>query len=106
MNLKDLFCLLRALHLMSPRQRRAFFDLATVQQLRIIEQACYNLLKNPRGLTPNQLRQAKKYSRSIKILARPQFSIDQKRGLLKQRGGFLGALLPLLGTIVSAVISR
>ena len=106
MNIRDLLCMLRALQLMSPRQRRAFFELASVHQLKVFEQACYNLLKNPRGLTVKQLKEARKYSRNIRILARPNYTIEQKRALLKQRGGFLGALLPLLGTIVSAVISR
>ena len=45
MNLEEFDCLLRALNLMSPRQRRAFFELASIKQMRVFEEACYNLIK-------------------------------------------------------------
>ena len=105
MNIKDSLCMLRALQLISSRQCRAFSELASVQQLKVFEQACHDSSKNPRGLIVEKLKEARKYSRNIRIWARTNYTIEQKRALLKQRGGFLGASLPLLGTIVSAVIS-
>ena len=106
MNLHDLSCLLRSLELMTPRQRRSFFDLATIRQLRIMEQACFNLLKNPRGLTKTQLLVAQNYANYIKFLARQHNTLNSKKRLLIQKGGFLNILLPLLSTVVSAALSR
>jgi hypothetical protein len=79
---------------MSPRQRRGFFKLATPQQMRVFEEACYNLVKN----------KTKKYGGTIKVLALRGNSIKRKRIILSQKGGFLGALLPILASIVTSFI--
>ena len=88
---------------MSPRQRRAFFQLATVSQMRAMEEACYNLVKNKKY---KDKKVPKKYAATIKVLSRKNYSIKSKRQLLIQKGGFLGALLPVLASIVTSLIAK
>jgi hypothetical protein len=104
MNFKEFDILLRALQLMSPRQRRGFFKLATPQQMRVFEEACYNLVKNKKLSKKNLGLLAKKYGSTIKVLALRGNSIKKKRVILSQKGGFLGALLPILASIVTSFI--
>lgn len=106
MNLEEFDCLLRALNLMSPRQRRAFFELASIKQMRIFEEACYNLVKN-KNITQKDIKLlAKKYGPIIKVLAQKKFSVKAKKSILTQKGGFLSALLPVLASIVTSLISK
>jgi hypothetical protein len=103
MNLEEFSYLLKALELMSPRQRRSFFQLASVKQMRAFEEACYNLLKNKKISKIKNL--SKKHITTIKVLGRKNYSIKTKKALLVQKGGFLGAILPILASIVTSFIS-
>ena len=96
--------LITALTIMKPAQRRAFFELATPKQICVIEEVFLNLLKNPRGLSKQHLATAKRYARRIKRLADYKTATQTKRRILCQRGGFLGALLPILGTLLASFI--
>jgi hypothetical protein len=104
MNADDLRCMLRHLEMMSPRQRRSFFALATLKQIRVMEEACYNLVKNKKLSSKQLTALAKKHGSSIKVIARRKYPTKVKRALLSQKGGFLGALLPILATIVTSFI--
>ena len=98
--------LLTALSVMSPRQRRAFFELVNKRQLRMIEEVFLNLLKNPVGIAKKDLATDKKYSEQIKKLANPDIAAKSKKKLLNQRGGFLGAILPILGSLLASFITK
>jgi hypothetical protein len=104
MNLEEFSYLLKALELMSPRQRRSFFQLASVKQMRAFEEACYNLLKNKK-ISKKIKNLSKKHITTIKVLGRKNYSIKTKKALLVQKGGFLGAILPILASIVTSFIS-
>jgi hypothetical protein len=104
MNLKEFDCLLRALQLMSPRQRRSFFQLATLKQLRVFEEACFNLVKNSKINKKEMDALVKKYGSTIKVLARKKYSLKTKKILLIQKGGFIAALLPVLASIVTSFL--
>jgi len=104
MSLRQLECLLETLQFLSPRQRRLVLNSLTIKQMKIFEQAFYNLVKNPKGLTPNQLKRLTPHISSIKTLARAGYKLRRKKKVLAQKGGFLNILLPILGTLVSSFI--
>jgi hypothetical protein len=89
---------------MKPKQRRVFFATATKHQLRALEDACLNLLKNPRGLKKGDLARVRKYKEQIRMLSSRYEAVKKKRKVLSQRGGFLSVLLPLLTTLASAFV--
>ncbi len=104
MNFEEFQGLLQALQLMSPRQKRAFFQLVTPAQMRVLEEACFNLVKNPKLKSKELKSLAKKYGGSIKVIA--QTNPSSKKKALLQKGGFLGALLPVLATVISSLIAN
>ncbi len=106
MSPEEFLSLLEALQLMSPRQRRAFFTLATAKQMRTLEEACYNLVKNSKFKSKELNALAKTHGNSIKVLADRSKPKALKRKLLIQKGGFLGAVLPVIASIVMSLISR
>ena len=105
MNLQDFECLLKALQLMSPKQRRSFFQLATAEQMRAFEEGCYNLVKNKKVNSAEIKKISKVHGSTIKELARKGNSIKIKKTLLTQKGGFLGILLSALASIVTSIIT-
>jgi hypothetical protein len=106
MTAEDILDLINALRLMNPGQRRAFFRLATRKQIRSIEEACLNLIKNPVGVPDGDLARARAHVITIKKLANRDLSYITKRNILQQKGGFLGALLPVLGSLVASFIAK
>jgi hypothetical protein len=91
---------------MSPQQRRAYFSLATTGQLKALEDACLNVLKNPRGLTREELDSLGPYREQIRVLSRKHELIATKRKVLTQRGRFLAILLPILSKMVASFMQQ
>lgn len=106
MKLEKISELLTALTIMTPRQRRAFFELATAEQLRMMEELFLNLLKNPVGISKRDLATARKYKSHIQKLANTEISKKRKKRILNQKGGFLTALIPILGSLLGAFLPR
>ena len=105
MNLQEFECLLKALQLMSPKQRRAFFHLATAVQMKAFEEGCYNLVKNKKFNSAKMKKISKRHGNNIKELARKTTTKKDKKALLTQKGGFLGILLSALASIVTSIIT-
>jgi hypothetical protein len=89
---------------LKPKQRQQFFATATKQQLKALEEACLNLLKNPAGLRKVDLARVRNYREKIRILSGKYETVRKKRKILTQRGGFLSTLLPILLTLVTSFI--
>lgn len=106
MKLEKISDVLTALSVMTQRQRRAFFELATAEQLKIMEELFLNLLKNPVGISKRDLATARKYKNHIQKLASTEIPRNKKKRILNQKGGFLTALLPVLGSLLGAFLPR
>ena len=91
---------------LKPQQQRQFFKSATKAQLKPIEEACLNLLKNPSGIKKADLAKVKKYKSAIKTISSRHDLIKRKRRVLSQRGGFLATLLPILMSLVSSFTQK
>jgi hypothetical protein len=105
MEIQEFDILLRALLLMSPRQRRAFFKLASAKQMRAFEEACFNLVKNSKLNNKDLKKLGSVYGPTIKVLARRDYSIRAKKAILTQKGGFLATLLPVIASIITSLIA-
>ena len=104
--LEDVDCLLRALQLMSPRQRNFFLRTMNKDQMRILEVAFFNLATNHRGLSKADERVLSRHKQKIETVASTNYKHTEKRKLLTQKGGFIGALLPILGTLVTSFLTK
>jgi hypothetical protein len=95
---------LETLSLFSTKQRNAVLRKLSREQLKTLEEACYNLLKNPQGLNGVHLAWARSKKRTLRKLADKQITKKSKQKILTQKGGFLSALLPVLVSLVSSFV--
>ena len=104
MSAEDVLYFVKFVHLMTPRQRKGFFESANQKQMRLLETACLNLAKNHEGLTEQQIKTLHKFKRGIKIMASKGFSIKEKKKIALQKGGFLPSILPIIASLASSLI--
>jgi len=102
---EDVIKLLELLEFLTPRQRNFFLQTLNKEQMRILEVAFLNLATNHRGLTKKQENILSKFKRPVEIIASKNYTLGEKRRVVNQKGGFLGAILPILGTVVTALLT-
>ena len=72
-------------------------------ELKTVCDICHNILTRNINISPKQLARLSKHKKLVRALG-SRSSLRSKRKYLQQRGGFLAALLPLLGTVASTLI--
>ncbi len=77
------------------KERSLLIDAANNQQIKAVSECIDNVIKGNVPITENQLRIIRRYKHVLRSLAKKCLSIKKKRNLLKQKGGFLGTLLPI-----------
>ena len=105
-SLEEVQELLTALNVLTPKQTNYFLQTMNARQMRILEIAFYNLAINPKGLSTADKKVLSKYKNRIEAIASKDYSHTEKRDILKKRGGFIGALPPILGTLVTSFLTR
>ena len=105
-SLEEVEQLLTALKVLTPKQTNYFLQTMNARQMRILEVAFYNLAINPKGLSTADKKVLSKYKNRIEAIASKDYSHTEKRDILNKRGGFIGALLPILGTLVTSFLTR
>lgn len=90
------------------KRRRKLIANASVGQLNCVRNLCYHLCKGKYRLPEKVRRKILPYRKDIRDLANKK-KLKSKSGLKRRlimRGGFLGALLPLVLGLLSPVIQR
>ena len=105
-SLEEVQQLLTALNLLTPKQTNYFLQTMNARQMRILEVAFYNLAINPKGLSTADKKVLSKYKNKTEAIASKDYSHTEKRDILNKRGGFIGALLSILGTLVTSFLTR
>jgi hypothetical protein len=97
--LRELAPLVATLESLKPKQRRQLLENCNKKHLKGFEEVCCNICKNPSlRLTQKQLLVCKKWRKPIKLLALRKHPLKAKKQILLQKGGFIGALIPLIAT--------
>ena len=104
MSAEDVLYFAKFVDIMTPKQRKSFFQSANQKQMRLLETACLNLAKNHDGLTKEQVATLHNYKRGIKIMASKGFSIKEKRKVALQKGGLLPAIIPIIASLAGSLI--
>ena len=73
-------------------------------QMRVLEVACFNLATDHRGLGKKGESILRKHKNKIKNLASKNFKHSEKRKVV-QSIGFLPAILPIIGTLLSSFLT-
>lgn len=105
---QKLLIILQALCHLNKEQRVAVLRRADTSLIRCICECALNILQGNIPVKLSQKNKLKRYKKVLRTLATPKKSINKKKNLIVQKGGgFLPLLLaPILGTLISNVISR
>jgi hypothetical protein len=91
---------------LKPHQRKILLSFLTKDQVKAFEEVAVNIVKNTTTLSPQQLRVCQRWRKPLKLLALKKYPFKAKKEILQQKGGFFPALLPLLASVIGAVIAR
>ena len=72
--------------------------------LRGVTEVAVNLVKGSVNLNDDKDKTCRRWRKSLRLLALKRYSNKEKRKLL-QKGGFLGAILPVLASVLGAIIN-
>ena len=80
------------------KHRNALIDIATSDEICALIEACHNLLRNKKvKISKKDKDKLKRYKNHIRAIAnKRKGSLNNKRLILKQHGGFLPVALPLI----------
>jgi hypothetical protein len=101
---KDLTPYVLTLKSLKPKQRKVLLGYCRKEQLRAIEELALNIVKGTTPLSNADIQTRRKWRRSLKLLALKRYPIKAKKEIL-QKGGFLGAILPVLATLLGTVLN-
>ena len=91
---------------LKPKQRKALLASLSKEQIKAIEEVSLNIVKNTTSLSPDQIRVCERWRRPLKLLALKKYPYRAKKELLQQKGGFFPAILPILASVIGAVLAR
>jgi hypothetical protein len=80
---------------------------ASAGEIKTLVEIIRNLLRGKfPGLTASQRKKLRPYKNIFRQVAKPNVSLEDRKLLLNQHGGFLGTVLvPLLGMLLSTIVS-
>lgn len=106
---KNQFDFLRALSLCNGKHRKTLISNATTNDINSVCEACLNILKGNVPITRHHKQKLKKHKTAIRRLVSKSVPVKKKK-IIIQKGGFLpiilGALAPVLGSILGKFINR
>ena len=87
-----------------PRQRKVVLGLVSKEQIRAFEEVAINIIKNTVSLTPEQEKTCRRWRRPLRLLALKRYPVKEKKHILQQ-GGFFGAILPIIASVLGSLIT-
>ena len=87
-----------------PKQRKDVIKAMNRNHFRGLTDVAVNIIKNTVKLSPEQMRICRRVRKPLKLLAPKRYPTKEKRKIL-QRGGFLGAILPISASVLGAVVN-
>ena len=103
-NVRHLTPVIITLRSLKPKQRKVLINYMNKEHMKGLTEVAVNLVKISIELTPEQLKICRRWSKPIKQLALKRLPLKKKKEVL-QAGGFLGALLPVLASVLSTVFN-
>lgn len=88
----------------SKKRRHLLIDLANTAEIKAIAECILNILSGNIRLKSNQKKKLKRYRSALRDVANKHYSTKQKKYILRQKGGFLPALLPLAISALTSIV--
>jgi hypothetical protein len=95
---------LNFLRTLDKKQQKQIVMTGDIDLIKVLSGIALNLLKGNVHLTKAQIKKLKPYRKDLVYLGRKTPSIRQRK-LKIQKGGFLGAVLGLLPSVISAIVA-
>lgn len=96
------------LHLLarsSAKRRKSLLKQATKEELTSLFEICLNILRGHLPLSPHMHKKLERERQTLRTLADKKISLQRKKKVINQKGGFLGTLagiaLPLLAQLLT-----
>ena len=90
---------------LKPSRRKILLNMVSKDQIRALEEVAVNIVKNTVSLSDNDARVCRRWRKPLKLLALKRYPVKEKKQLLQQ-GGFFGALLPIIATVLGSLITN
>ena len=87
-----------------PKERRALVQNLNTKHMRGLTEVAVNIVKNTVPLPLPQQQACHKWRKSLRMLALKRYPTKKKKVIL-QKGGFLGAILPVIATVLGAALN-
>lgn len=86
------------------KKRDILIDIATNDQLKAILECIFNILDGSVLLSKTHIDKLKKHKSVLRKHRNDKLSTEQRKLLLKQKGGFLNVLLPIASGILGSIL--
>jgi len=103
--LKKTFEKVRILSLATPKARKQLIQNADRETVNCVSECCMNVLKGNVPLTPKEKARLSKHRSHLHTVARKSTSLRDKKTII-QKGGFLGALLAPIVSLLGGLLLR
>ena len=90
---------------LKPSKRKVLLDLANKEQVRAFEEVALNIFKNTVQLSEEDAKICRRWRKPLRLLALKRYPVKEKKQILQQ-GGFLGALLPVIATVLITLLNN
>ena len=90
---------------LKPGRRKVLLNMVSKDQVRSLEEVAVNIVKNTVSLSESDARVCRRWRKPLKLLALKRYPVKEKKQLLQQ-GGFFGALLPVIATVLGSLITN
>ena len=104
---KQAVCLQMLIKTKNAKLRKAILEHADSELIRALCECAHNILRGNVKMTPREKTRLRKYQTKLRLIARKNVSVKQKRRHLQHTGGFLPALLaPLAASVVIPLLRQ
>ena len=104
---KQAVCLQMLIKTKNAKLRKAILEHADSELIRALCECAHNILRGNVKMTPREKTRLRKYQTKLRLIARKNVSVKQKRRHLQQTGGFLPALLaPLAASVIIPLLRQ
>ena len=88
----------------NPTKRNKLIDVADTSEIRAVSECIKNILEGNVPLSKKHLNQMKRHKLLLRSLAKRCYPVKKKKTILKQKGGFIGALIPMAISALSGML--
>ena len=87
-------------------KRNILLDSADPEHIYAICDCVYNVLKGNVKVKKHEFIKLKKYKDTLRLIVKPNLSLKKRRQTIKQKGGFLPLILPMIASLISTVLPK